>query len=138
MDPLLLVHQLHQQGLAHQPGLWPQLHLLGLVRRLGQWRRLHLLDLVDRLGPWRQFHLLDLVGQLGLDHLVDLPGPCLQLHLPDLLDLGACWARTALRPDLVDQLRPVHLADPPGQQDPGKYEGHSAEMTVFVNNNRIH
>ncbi len=60
MDLSLLVHQLHQQGLAHQPGLWRQLHLLGLVRRLGQ---------------WRQLHLLDLVGQLGLDHLVDLAGP---------------------------------------------------------------
>ena len=74
MDLLLLVHQLHQQGLAHQPGLWRQLHLLGLVRPLGQWHQLHLLDLVGRLGPWLQLHLLDLVGQLGLDHLVGLAG----------------------------------------------------------------
>ena len=81
VDLSLLVHQLHQQGLADPLGLWRQLHLLGLVRPLGQWHQFHLLDLVRRLGPWRRLHLLD---------LVDLLGPSLQPAT--CWTLRACWA----------------------------------------------
>ena len=103
VDLSLLVHRLHQQGLAHQPGLWRQLHLLGLVRPLGQWHQFHLLDLVRRLGQWCRLHLLDLVAQLGLDHLVGLSTsgpPCGPLGLTS---------------------GPAGPCDPAGQEGRGKY-----------------
>ena len=91
MDLLLLVHQLHQQGLADQLGQWRQLHLLGLVRPLGQWRPLHLLDLVGPLGP---------------DHASCTCWAC-DHQLQAWRTLCACWACSALH--LLDLVSPLDL-----------------------------